>query len=117
MKRPFACVFGALSVLGVLIGGCEPTKPVRSGEVLFAENCARCHGADGKGDPRILPLYPRADLTHSPMGTARERVLIHDRIARGYTTMPGFQGKLQPEEIGQLVNKCIALAAPAKNGA
>ncbi len=117
MSRSFAGMFGSLFVLGVLIGGCEPTKKVRSGEILFAENCARCHGADGKGDPRILPLYPAADLTHSPMGAARERVLIHDRITRGYTTMPGFQGKLEPEEIGQLVNKCIALAAPAKKGA
>jgi mono/diheme cytochrome c family protein len=116
MRRPFVGMFGALFVSGVLIGGCEPTKPVRSGEILFAENCARCHGADGKGDPRILPLYPRADLIRSPMGIARDRFLIHDRITRGFTTMPGFQGKLQPEEIGQLVNKCIALAAPRPNG-
>ncbi len=100
-------------LLGGSVAGCGSGKPVRSAEVLFAENCARCHGADGTGDPRTLPLYPRVDLTRSAMGAARERVLIHDRIARGYTTMPGFQGKLQPEEIGNLVNKCLDLAAPA----
>ncbi len=103
----------AAALLGGLVAGCSPSKPARLGDVLFAENCARCHGADGTGDPRILPLYPRADLSRSPMGAARERLLIHDRIARGYTTMPGFQGKLEPEEIGSLVNKCLALAAPA----
>ncbi len=102
-----------LLLVGGSVAGCAPEKPVRSGDVLFAENCARCHAADGTGDPRTLPLYPRVDLTRSPMGAARERLLIHDRIARGYTTMPGFQGKLQPEEIGRLVNKCLALAAPA----
>ncbi len=116
MSRSWVAGGGALAVLGVLAGGCSPAPPVRSGDDLFAENCARCHGPDGKGDPRTLPLYPRVDLTRSPMGAASERVLIHDRISRGYTTMPGFQGKLKPEEIGQLVNKCIALAAPAKNG-
>ena len=114
MRRTSALVFGAFALGSVLCGGCGPTTPTRSAEVLFAENCARCHGADGKGDPRTLPLYPRVDLTRSPMGAARERVLIHDRITRGFTTMPGFQGKLQPEEIGALVNKCIALAAPAE---
>jgi mono/diheme cytochrome c family protein len=115
MNRPSALFFGALAVLGVLSSGCAPSAPTRSAEVLFAENCARCHGPDGKGDPRILPLYPRADLIHSPMGIARDRVLIHDRITRGFTTMPGFQGKLQPEEIGALVNKCLKLAAPAES--
>ncbi len=117
MRRPSALLGGALALWGVLSGGCGSSTPTRSGDVLFAENCARCHGADGKGDPRTLPLYPRVDLTRSPMGAAAERILIHDRIARGYTTMPGFQDKLQAEEIGKLVNKCIALAAPAKNGA
>ncbi|HEV7669030.1 MAG TPA: cytochrome c [Thermoanaerobaculia bacterium] len=108
---------GVLGVLGILSQGCGPSASVKSGDVLFAENCARCHGADGKGDPRALPLYPRLDLTRSPMGIARDRILISDRIARGYTTMPGFQGKLQGEEIGNLVNKCLALAAkPAPNG-
>lgn len=116
MRRPWVCGCGALAVWSVFAGGCGPSAPTRSADVLFAENCARCHGAEGKGDPRTLPLYPRVDLTRSPMGAAHERVLIHDRITRGYTTMPGFQGKLKPEEIGQLVNKCIALAAPAKNG-
>ncbi|HXU34423.1 MAG TPA: cytochrome c [Thermoanaerobaculia bacterium] len=114
MSRPFVGL-GVLAVLSALIGGCGSGKPIRSGEVLFAENCARCHGPDGKGDPRTLPLYPRVDLSRSPMGAAGDRVLIHDRITRGYTTMPGFQGKLQPEEIGKLVNKCIALAAPAES--
>lgn len=113
MSRRRGAGCAALAVWGALAGGCSPAPSVRSGEVLFAENCARCHGPDGKGDPRTLPLYPRADLTRSPMGAAKERVLIHDRIARGYTTMPGFQGKLKPEEIGQLVNKCIALAETA----
>jgi mono/diheme cytochrome c family protein len=99
--------------LGLVIGGCGPSSSARSGDVLFAENCARCHGADGKGDPRVLPLYPRLDLTRSPMGMARDRILLNDRISRGYATMPGFQGKLQAEEIGNLVNKCLALAAKA----
>lgn len=110
-----AAVLGA-AVLGALFGGCGSPVPLRSADVLFAENCALCHGPDGKGDPRTLPLYPRVDLTRSPMGRARDRVLIHDRIARGFTTMPGFQGKLQAEEIGRLVNKCLALAAPAEPG-
>lgn len=113
MSRRRVAFGAALALAGSLAQGCGPSSEIRSGDDLFAENCARCHGADGKGDPRNLPLYPRVDLTRSPMGAAKERILIHDRISRGYTTMPGFQGKLKPEEIGRLVNKCIALADPA----
>lgn len=115
MRRHRVAGGSALALWGILIQGCGPAPDVRSGDELFAEHCARCHGADGTGDPRSLPLYPRVDLTRSPMGAAKERILIHDRISRGYTTMPGFQGKLKPEEIGRLVNKCIALAAPASS--
>ncbi|MGR3464952.1 c-type cytochrome [Limimaricola sp.] len=57
----------ALSAAAVL-GACanpeaEPDLP--SGRALFMENCASCHGADGRGDGPMARSLPRApaDLT------------------------------------------------------
>ncbi|MEZ4430325.1 MAG: cytochrome c [Nannocystaceae bacterium] len=71
--------------------GCqEPTGPVReiSGERLYNQYCARCHGMDGKGLPEIEGV---GDLTDP----ARMRTLsddaLRDAIRMGRPPkMPGF---------------------------
>jgi mono/diheme cytochrome c family protein len=115
MKVPskHATARSILALCVLLLGGCAAEKKdLRSATALWTEHCASCHGEDGKGDPRSIELYPKLDLTVSPMIAQRERFLIHDRIARGYGTMPGFLHRLQAEEIGRLVNRCLELAAP-----
>jgi len=69
------------------------------GRVLFLDraNCFDCHGDDGTGNPALGSsnlTKPELYLFGSDRATVLESVL-HGR--RG--TMPGFEGKLKPEEI------------------
>ena len=55
--------FIAAVVLGALLG--LPGYAQNLGAIEFANSCAQCHGADGKGDGPISPylLRPPPDLT------------------------------------------------------
>ena len=92
---------------GLLLAACGGAAGPRGGDELYAKYCTRCHGADGKGDPRTVNLYPQQDLPTSPMVRGRDRVLIHDRIAHGYGPMPGFAHRLEPAELGHLVDRTL----------
>ena len=110
-------VAAGVSVASAFQGCAAEKKNLREVTALWTEYCARCHGTDGKGDPRSIDLYPKLDLTLSAMIQTRDRILIHDRIARGYGAMPGYLGRMEPEEIGRLVNRCLELAAAPKSTA
>lgn len=70
---------------------------------LYANNCARCHGANGKGDTELGRLYGATDLT-----TRKVQKMSRKRMARiiknGATGMPGFSKKLNDKEINSVVN-------------
>ena len=111
MRRKLLVSAVASSLL-LLLTACDPPgrpKPealspkVLDFPELFAENCAGCHGADGKNGPgRILndPLYlailPRDEL---------KQILIHGRPG---TAMPAWAisegGPLSPQQIDVLVD-------------
>jgi mono/diheme cytochrome c family protein len=86
----------------VLAAGCGPQD--RSAPGLYRAYCARCHGADGRGNARALRLHPRLDLTTSPMVLAGDRGTIRSRIVEGYGPMPGFARRLSRQELEQLVD-------------
>ncbi len=62
---------------------------------LFASKCAACHGKDGKGTPtgKKMGAKDLAGETSEPVAE------IAGDIANGKGKMPGFKGKLSPEEI------------------
>jgi mono/diheme cytochrome c family protein len=75
---------------------------------LFRNNCARCHGADGRAQTPSGELYKAPDLTneewwqkHSDITTTRSLIGI---VTRGKGAMPAFGKKLRRSEISQLVN-------------
>ena len=82
---------------------CSRGPEDRSAAGLYSYYCARCHGADGEGDPRQIDRSPGLDLTRSLMVRNRETALIHRRIAEGHGPMPGFSRRLSPEEVEELV--------------
>ncbi|HEY8021347.1 MAG TPA: cytochrome c [Thermoanaerobaculia bacterium] len=91
---------------------CGPHED-RMAEQLYPEYCARCHGTDGKGDPRRVNLYPNLDLTRSKLTGKGAHFVVYRRIAQGYGPMPGFVNRLSQVEIDRLADYSMKLNANA----
>ena len=76
------------------------------GESLFLENCAICHGKDGKG------VSVSADLTNSDQMSLYPDAMLYALIAEGNDTgMPGFSNELSEAEMDALVRYLRELSA------
>lgn len=84
-------------------------KPRRGEQVvdLYRNNCARCHGADGRGDTPLGHTYNAPDFAdldwwqkHSNITSDASLVSI---VSRGKGGMPAFSKKLSRTEIRRLV--------------
>jgi mono/diheme cytochrome c family protein len=98
-----AALAGA-SLLALALGaltGCGPREPLPPA-AAYGRYCDRCHGDDGRGDPKAVRLNPRLDLVRSLMVRQGDAELIRERIAEGHGAMPGFERKLSAEEIDDL---------------
>jgi mono/diheme cytochrome c family protein len=100
-----------LLLAAMLLAGCA-RKSLATPE-LYRTYCARCHGAEGRGDPRYLDRYPYLDLLASPMVRRGDRAAVRRRIADGDGPMPGFSHRLAPPEIERLVDFTFQLGRPA----
>lgn len=97
-------VLGALLALGGSActgddaGPAVPVDPA----VIYAQNCGRCHGLDGRGDAEIKKNLPVRDF-HDPAFQARAS---NDDIARvimaGKGQMPAFGSSLSLPKIQSL---------------
>lgn len=77
-------------------------------EDLYRTNCARCHGADGRGDTPLGQTYNSPDFTdnawwqkHSDITSTKSLVSI---VMNGKGGMPAFGKKLKSAEIKALVS-------------
>jgi mono/diheme cytochrome c family protein len=84
----------------------KPKAPAT--EDLYRTNCARCHGADGRGDTPLGQTYNSPDFTdsawwqkHSDITGTKSLVSI---LMNGKGGMPAFGKKLKSAEIKALVN-------------
>jgi mono/diheme cytochrome c family protein len=84
----------------------QPRSDQQVGD-LFRNNCARCHGADGRGDTPLGHTYKAPDFTdpewwqkHSNITTSASLVLI---VSHGKGGMPAFGKKLSRTENRRLV--------------
>ena len=75
---------------------------------LFSSNCARCHGADGRGDTPLGHTYNAPDFTdaewwrkHANITSTGSLLAI---VRHGKGGMPAFRKKLKRTEIKLLVN-------------
>ncbi len=82
----------------------------RSGEDLFADNCARCHGAEGQGvvGPDLQGVYERygVDPDEDP---EQARAVIRQaveqgRLVPGNTPMPSFRQVLSDDAIEAVID-------------
>lgn len=87
---------------------------IARGAPLYAQDCAECHGAGGRGDGPLagkLPIRP-ADLTE-PHLFAHKIGEIYWWVSYGRDdgVMPGFADKLTPDQRWDLINFVLARTA------
>ena len=70
---------------------------------LYVNNCARCHGADGKGNTELGDLYGASDLTTKKVQKMSQKKMARI-IKNGVGGMPSFGKKLNDKDITSLVN-------------
>jgi mono/diheme cytochrome c family protein len=91
----------AAAVFFVLLFANEPASDssgyASPGAAVFANNCARCHGANGEGqlgpqlsDGKVKKAFPNASAEVA-------------FVTQGKDGMPSFDGVLTPTEIQQVV--------------
>jgi mono/diheme cytochrome c family protein len=67
---------------------------------LYQAQCAKCHGADGKGIPSLPDIPNFADAKWQASRTDKH---LTDGINDGAGIMPGFKATLKPVEVRALV--------------
>jgi mono/diheme cytochrome c family protein len=74
---------------------------------LFNRNCARCHGADGRGDTPLGHVYKAPDFTDVEWWRKNANIsntrTLKSIVTRGKAGMPAFGKKLTRSEINLLV--------------
>ena len=69
---------------------------------LYVSNCARCHGANGKGDTQLGRELDIPDLTTAAKRISSSRV--KNIITKGSGDMPAFGKKLKAAQIASLAS-------------
>jgi mono/diheme cytochrome c family protein len=76
---------------------------------LFNRNCARCHGADGRGDTPQGHLFKAPDFTDVEWWKKNSSITstrtLRSVVTRGKAAMPAFGKKLTKSEINLLVDR------------
>jgi mono/diheme cytochrome c family protein len=77
----------------------SPAKP----DALFRQNCARCHGADGRGETPLGKIYSAPNLVEAEWQKRFSDKELNALIAHGKSGMPAFDKKLSKKQISALV--------------
>src|ERR1051325_2304758 len=76
---------------------------------LFRNNCARCHGIDGRGDTPLGHTYNTPDFTNADWWRKHENITrtgsLVSIVSRGKGGMPAFGNKLTRAQIPLLVKR------------
>ena len=73
----------------------------RGGTAIYAQNCARCHGSDGRAQTPKGRETDAVDLTSDDWSpdTARDTRIVNN----GKKSMPAFGRRLTPAQLGAVV--------------
>ena len=76
-------------------------------EELFRDNCARCHGSDGRGDTALGRTYRTPDFSDAEWwqknSSSTGKPSLAAIVSQGKGGMPAFGKKLRRSEINLLV--------------
>lgn len=87
--------------------GSKSSAPPPSAANLFGQNCAGCHGADGKG----IRERGTPDFTSPSIQTSLSDRQIVDIIRKGQGAMPAWSGKLSDSQISELAGYVRSFAS------
>lgn len=95
----------ATALIALSVGSGFATAPVafQNAAAIYAEKCAKCHGADGKGVDKFKKQGVE-DFTDAKFQSGHTDAKIAADIRNGKGDfMPAWKGKLKPAEITALV--------------
>lgn len=72
-------------------------------ESVYQQQCARCHGADGRGETNLGKIYGTPNLTDAALHARFSDKELSAIITSGQGGMPGFKKNLSKAEIAALV--------------
>ncbi|WP_352431271.1 c-type cytochrome [Pyrinomonas sp.] len=90
---------------------CEPTPEAARGKELYLQNCARCHGSDGRGETPLGRRLQASDLTDPEWQWEMSDRRIAEVITNGEERMPAFGRKLSAEDVALVVAHVRTLRA------
>lgn len=100
--------------------GTDPNATVASGAgaQIYAQRCALCHGAEGRGDgPAAASLNPKPrNHTDGSYMNAQTNDALLAVIRDGKGAMPAWKSVLSEEEIQAVLQHVRSLAVPAYPG-
>ncbi len=76
----------------------------KNGSAVYNQNCAKCHGAGGKGVENFTP-----DLTRTSYSASWAAV-----VNNGKGAMPGFKDSLKPMQVQAVLSHLKALTKSSK---
>lgn len=111
MKRTVAGMVLVLALILVSLHAATSAKlpqenpPRKDADVnaLFIQNCASCHGKDGRAKTFKAKFNHARDLTNRDWQAAMSDEHIYNSILKGNGKMPAFVRKLSRSEIAALV--------------
>lgn len=105
------------AIAALVIAGCSgsntagPSIPIEPAG-LYAQNCANCHGADGKGALAVKMRMPVMDLTAPAFRMRASNEQIEQIIMAGRNQMPAFGGQLSMPKIQSLAGYVKRMGLP-----
>ncbi|MDT5296652.1 MAG: cytochrome c6 [Acidobacteriota bacterium] len=100
-------VFAAGAASGVPTSADEKkgksSSVVERGRAVYSNNCARCHGGDGRGHTSMGEMVEAPDLTDAAWQARRSTSRMLSSVANGRGGMPSFRKKLSKQEMAAAV--------------
>jgi high-affinity iron transporter len=95
----------ASAVVALLLAPPAGAADLENGKKIYTESCARCHGAEGKGDGAMATyLDPKpANFTDKELMGQRTDAQLKEVILKGKAAMPAYEGTLGDSDVDDVV--------------
>lgn len=106
---------GPIAAVAATFQPAPAVQTTPSGAAIFQQQCASCHGPEGRGNS-AMGLLSFADATLRPVMT-NSAVAATIRTGKSGTAMPAFAGRLSEAELGNVASYVLSIAASTQQTA